>query len=159
MPTKVIFYALSDDKASEDAKKVVENVEQQALQKAAELTLESVSRKARVTVLCDTQKQAEAFDEFIWQYPPERFIPHNLYGEGPDMGTPVEILWQSVYQSMRQLRNKAVLINLSQAYIEQQSGIQQIIDFVPHDEELKVLARERYKRYKQAGCQLDYQTV
>jgi DNA polymerase-3 subunit chi len=31
----------------------------------------------------------------------------------------------------------------------------QIIDFVPAKEQLKPLARERYKQYRAAGCQLD----
>lgn len=158
MATSVTFYALSDAPDSKETG-ALEDVAQQGLQKAAELTLESLNAKAKITVLCSTQTQAEAFDEYIWQYPPDRFIPHNLYGEGPDMGTPVEILWEDAYQSMSRLRNKAVLINLSQIFIENQNGIQHIIDFVPSDEALKIEARNRYKRYKQAGCQLEYKTL
>lgn len=158
MATSVTFYALSDAPDSSE-NGALPDVGQQALQKAAELALESLASKAKISVLCTTQHQAEAFDEYIWQHPPDRFIPHNLYGEGPDMGTPVEILWEAAYMSMTRLRNKAVLINLSQTYIENQNGIQHIIDFVPSEEALKVAARERYKRYKQAGCQLEYKNL
>jgi DNA polymerase-3 subunit chi len=129
------------------------------LVRAIELCSDCVSARKKITVLCASQEQAEAFDELVWQFPADKFIPHNLYGEGPDMGTPVEIIWQSAYQSMTKLRNTAVVINLSQQYIENITNIKHVIDFVPVPDEEKVKARERYKRYKQAGCQLEYKTA
>lgn len=154
MATLVTFYALSEALANADEKKVASE-----LVRAIDLCSECVSALKRLTVLCNSQEQAEAFDELVWQFPADKFIPHNLYGEGPDMGTPVEIIWHSAYQSMTKLRNTAVVINLSQQYIENITNIKHIIDFVPLPDKEKVKARERYKRYKQAGCQLEYKTA
>ena len=154
MATLVTFYALTEALANAEGKDVATE-----LVRAAELCSDSASTRKKTTVLCATQAQAEAFDELIWQCPADKFIPHNLYGEGPDMGTPVEIIWQSAYQSMTKLRNTAVVINLSQQYIENLSNIKHVIDFVPLQDEEKEKARERYKRYKQAGCQLEYKTA
>lgn len=124
--------------------------------KAAELAYDNVKRRKKTTVLCASKADAEAFDDFIWQYPADKFIPHNLYGEGPDMGTPVEILWLSAYARMAKIRNTDMLIILSNSFFEAQHQAKQIIDFVPVDEQLKAQARERYKLYKRAGCQLEY---
>ncbi|GAB54652.1 DNA polymerase III subunit chi [Glaciecola punicea ACAM 611] len=126
---------------------------------AADLLSEYVVSRKKVTVLCASQAQAESFDDLIWQFPANKFIPHNLYGEGPDMGTPVEIIWHSAFLSMSKLRNTAVVINLSQQFIENINNIKHIIDFVPVDENEKAKARERYKKYKQAGCQLEYKSA
>ncbi|MFT4654445.1 MAG: DNA polymerase-3 subunit chi [Kangiellaceae bacterium] len=126
---------------------------------AADLLINYVATRKKVTVLCATQTQAESFDDLIWQFPANKFIPHNLYGEGPDMGTPVEIIWHSAFLSMTKLRNTAVVINLSQQYIENTNNINHIIDFVPVNENDKVQARERYKRYKQAGLRLEYKSA
>jgi DNA polymerase-3 subunit chi len=154
MATLVTFYALTEALANADDKQVATEVVM-----AANLCGDIVSSRKKITVLCADQAQAEAFDELIWQFPADKFIPHNLYGEGPDMGTPVEVIWLSAYQSMSKLRNTALVINLSQQYIDNISNIKHIIDFVPVQDEEKVAARERYKRYKQAGCQLEYKTA
>ncbi len=160
MSTLVTFYALTNSK--QDAGVTTNNQPIQVaseLTKAAELVIAGVGSRKKITVLCDSQAQAEAFDEFIWQYPADKFIPHNLYGEGPEIGTPVEIIWESVYLSMTKLRNRALVINLSQAFIEKHHEIKHIIDFVPVDDTQKIQARERYKRYKQSGCQLEYKSA
>lgn len=154
MATLVTFYALTEALANTDDKQVATEVVM-----AAQLCGEFVSSRKKITVLCADQTQAEAFDELIWQFPADKFIPHNLYGEGPDMGTPVEVIWLSAYQGMTKLRNTAVVINLSQYYIDNIVNIKHVIDFVPLQDEEKIEARERYKRYKQAGCQLEYKTA
>lgn len=172
MATLVTFYALTatdvdtseavDDPKREiqsDIKSASENVTESEVKKAAQLVLASTQKRIKTTVLCSTQAQAEAVDEFIWQYPPESFIPHNLYGEGPAAGTLAEIIWQTAYASMTNLRNRSLLINLSGEFIDEYQKLKHIIDFVPVDEQLKVAARTRYKRYKQAGCQLEYKNV
>jgi DNA polymerase-3 subunit chi len=160
MATLVTFYALSIDDSSQSAvDSKGDHQSNDEITKAANLAVECVKSRKKTTVLCDTQAQAEAFDELVWQYPADQFVPHNLFGEGPDMGTPVEIIWIDAFKTMRKLRNRAVVINLSQTFIEQYADINQIIDFVPHEETLKINARERYKQYKQAGCQLEYKNA
>lgn len=151
MANLVSFFAVSERTTDED--KVNHPPEHI---KAAELAYENVKRRKKTTVLCATQADAEAFDDFIWQYPADKFIPHNLYGEGPDMGTPVEILWLSAFANMAKIRNTDMLIMLSNSFFEAQHQAKHIIDFVPVDEQLKAQARERYKQYKKAGCQLEY---
>ncbi|AWL13153.1 DNA-directed DNA polymerase [Saliniradius amylolyticus] len=119
---------------------------------ACHLAARSYSQRQPCLILCATQAQAEILDELLWQRPAERFIPHNLQGEGPKKGTPVEITWQ-LAESPRQ----PVLINLSSSIPDNLNRFRQIYDFVPVEDELKQRARERYKAYRSAGCQLDTQ--
>jgi DNA polymerase-3 subunit chi len=113
--------------------------------------LSTYKKRKWSTVLCNSKSQAESFDEFVWNMPVNDFIPHNLYGEGPKQGTPAEITWQE-----KQMSGRHTLINMSQKMIEDHRQFQHIVDFVPVDEEQKQAARERYKQYKLAGCNMQF---
>lgn len=153
MQTLVSFYALNE--ASTDSASAVKP----EITLTAKLTYEFIQKRKRVTIICESQAQAEMLDEHLWDQPADKFIPHNLYGEGPEMGTPAQIIWQSVYSQQKQLKNKQVVICLSQSMINYNQGIGTIIDFVPNEDTLKAKARDRYKLYKQAGLQLEYNTI
>lgn len=112
---------------------------------ACQLCADLYRAKKRVFVYTASQQEAEQFDELLWQFEPERFVPHNLAGEGPAYGAPVEISWQPPKQS------RQVLLNLSTEIPAFANRFQQIIEFVPADEQLKAQARERYKQYRQLG--------
>lgn len=143
----VRFYALADDTVAPAGH---ENVPAVCI-KACELTAELYSQKKKSVVLCADQAQAEAVDELLWQLPAGRFVPHNLAGEGPNGGAPVEIVWQ-----LQSLPRKQCLINLSGQMVNNFNQFQQIIDFVPVEATAKQLARERYKQFQQAGCQMQF---
>ncbi|MGJ8679334.1 DNA polymerase III subunit chi [Paraglaciecola sp.] len=116
------------------------------------LATRSYRNKQRCLIYCQDQQQAEQFDELLWQLPNDAFVPHNLAGEGPVGGAPVEICWQAPSQF-----NRPVLINLTDTIPVFHQRFRQVIDFVPALEALKVQARERYKHYRAAGNQLDTQ--
>jgi DNA polymerase III subunit chi len=112
---------------------------------ACQLCADFYRAKQRVFVYTADQQQAEAFDELLWQFDAERFVPHNLSGEGPKYGAPVEISWQAPRQ------NRAVLINLADTVPAFANRFSHIIEFVPSDAQLKAQARERFKQYRQLG--------
>ena len=89
---QVVFYQLSAGDTS-------------VASRASELIADAFANKQKISVLCDTQKQAEEVDEFLWQLPANRFVPHNLYGEGPQSGTPVIC-------SLRKLHSEHIRIGL-----------------------------------------------
>lgn len=101
----------------------------------------------RVFVYCPNQQDAEAVDEVLWQFDAERFVPHNLAGEGPARGAPVEISWQGPKSS------RQVLINLTDTVPAFASRFSQVIEFVPADEAGKVTARQKFKHYRQSGVE------
>ncbi|MEC9260705.1 MAG: DNA polymerase III subunit chi [Pseudomonadota bacterium] len=143
----VRFYALAEASVSPAGHESVPAV----CAKACELTAELYSQKKKSVVLCADQAQAEAVDQLLWQLPAARFVPHNLAGEGPNGGAPVEIVWQP-----QSLPRKQCLINVSGKMVNNFNQFQQIIDFVPVEETAKQQARERYKQFQQAGCQMQF---
>lgn len=120
------------------------------LELACELAANCFRNKQRCLVLCEDKGTAEQFDELLWQQPVDSFVPHNLSGEGPKNGAPVEICWETPAQFSR-----AILINLRSEMADFTNRFRQVYDFVPAQELQKQQARERYKHYRAAGYQLD----
>lgn len=120
---------------------------------ACQLCADLYRAKQRVFVYTAGQPDAEAFDELLWQFDAERFVPHNLSGEGPKYGAPIEIGWQPPRQ------NRQVLLNLADNIPEFANRFSQIIEFVPVDAQLKAQARERYKQYRQRGMTPETVTI
>lgn len=117
---------------------------------ACEQIIEHWNQKKRVYIHCDNQIQAEKIDEFLWTMELEHFIPHNLVGEGLKNGSPIEIGWNERKGTGR----RDVLINLQVSFPVFASVYQDVIDFVPFEEDKKAFARERYKSYKDIGFNL-----
>jgi len=107
----------------------------------------------RVFMFTESEQDAHLLDEHLWGFEADAFVPHNLAGEGARNGAPVEISWQVP------ANHRHVLINFSTLVPGFFNQFKQIIDFVPHDDNGKQAARERYKYYRQCGCQLQTHTL
>jgi len=99
----------------------------------------------KVFVYCANQQDAELLDEVLWQFDTHSFVPHNLAGEGPARGAPIEISWLPPKNS------RQVLINLTSTVPVFANRFSQIIEFVPQAEADKEIARQKYKHYRQLG--------
>ncbi|MGQ0287219.1 DNA polymerase III subunit chi [Pasteurellaceae bacterium 22721_9_1] len=117
---------------------------------ACDLSAEIWRAGKRVLIACETEQQALRLDEALWQREPEQFVPHNLSGEVTNYATPIEISWKG----KRNAQRRDVLILLQRELPDFINSFNQLIDFVPADEQQKVLARERYKQLRQQGWQL-----
>jgi DNA polymerase-3 subunit chi len=103
-----------------------------------------------VRVWCADQAQAEQLDQALWQQPADAFVPHNLVGEGPANGAPVELCWPGAKVSARRT---GLVVNCTDTVINS-SGWTRYIDFVPSAEQARQAARERYKQLRQHGVEL-----
>ena len=108
----------------------------------------------RVLIACEDEKQAYRLDEALWARPAESFVPHNLAGEGPRGGAPVEIAWPQ----KRSSSPRDILISLRTSFADFATAFTEVVDFVPYEDSLKQLARERYKAYRVAGFNLNTAT-
>jgi len=104
----------------------------------------------RVLIACASQQQAQRLDEALWQQPASAFVPHNLAGEGPRYGAPVELCWPE----KRGNTPRELLISLLPECAGFATAFHEVVDFVPYDETLKQLARDRYKAYRSVGFHL-----
>lgn len=107
----------------------------------------------RLRIWAQSQRQAEALDELLWQRPADAFIPHNLAGEGASTGAPVEIGWPQAVADTAS-RPGYALFNLADEVPVQAQQSQQLYDIVPVSNDGKAVARERYKHYRARGCQM-----
>lgn len=121
---------------------------------ACELAAKMWRNGKRVLLACETTEQAEKLDEALWQRDPHQFVPHNLAGEGPRYGAPIEICWPG----KRGNSPRDILISLQSQFADFATAFHEVIDFVPIDETLKQLARERYKIYRSVGFNLTMAT-
>lgn len=117
---------------------------------ACQLAAENWRLGKRVLIACEDQIQAEKLDEMLWQREPHQFVPHNLAGEGPRYGAPVELCWPT----KRGSSTRDILINLQSSFADCATAFHEVIDFVPINEQLKQLARKRYKTYRSMGFNL-----
>lgn len=141
---KVIFYLIEDNSKLNDALLLPHE------KLACEKIIESWQQGLRILVACQDQRQAEKIDEYLWQLNSDRFVPHNLVGEGMKLGSPIEITWVG----KRSNNNRQLLINLQESFPDVASMYKDIVDFVPAESKLKNLARERYITYKNLGFNL-----
>jgi len=129
------FFHLSNTDAEIDSNTLL-------LEKVCELSAEFYQQGLRVFVATNDVKTAEQLDELMWQLPTDQFIPHNLQGEGPHYGAPIEIGHQPP-QTRRQ-----ILINLCHPLPQFAVKFTQIIDFIPNEPAQKQQARERFHQYR-----------
>lgn len=124
--------------------------EAQQLELFCQVIAERWRELGSVRVWCRDQQHAEALDEALWQQPADAFVPHNLVGEGPSQGAPVELCWPEAPVGPRRCK---VVVNFMPT-APQFAGAQLVLDQVPSDPEARQAARERFKWYRQQGVQL-----
>lgn len=100
---------------------------------ACQLSQQAYSQQQWVYIHCQDQQQAYDIDELLWQFEPSAFVPHNLKGEGPTGGAPVEIGFDKLGAN----KNRHVLINLADQAPQFAVNFAQIIDFVASDDAQK----------------------
>ncbi len=145
--SQVVFYIFPEEQES-DTRSLSSHFAQ-----ACSIAAFYYLQNRKVFIYTDNQQDAFSVDEYLWQFDGDSFVPHNLLGEGPRYGTPVEISWQAPTHP------RQILINLSTNVPDFAINFQQIIDFVPFAEPLKIAARTRYSTYKKMGLTLSTQTV
>ncbi|WP_233143519.1 DNA polymerase III subunit chi [Aggregatibacter actinomycetemcomitans] len=143
MPKNAQFYLLSDASPAQTNLSAVESL-------ACNLAASAWRLGKRVLLACENEAQALNIDEALWQREPDEFVPHNLSGEATTYSTPIEISWTG----KRNAQSRDLLINLQPQLPEFINSFNQIIDFVPAEEQQKALARERYKQLRQLGWEL-----
>lgn len=130
---------------------VLDNITaEQHLQLLCQVITAAWREQRSVRVWCVDQGHAEQVDQALWQQPVDAFVPHNLVGEGPANGAPVELCWPGATLTARRT---AAVVNCSDTVITS-TGWNLYIDFVPSAEQARQAARERYKQLRQHGVEL-----
>lgn len=108
-------------------------------------------------IYCETKIQAIEIDQNLWKKN-NSFIPHNLVDQKiPYKYSPIEICWPQ--QLCINKSKKTLLINLIKNFSIYITFFKEVIDFAPYQNNLKILARNRYREYIKAGFNLQHKKI
>jgi len=107
--------------------------------------------KNRHSIFIHANNQAEAnhLDELLWTYRDDSFLPHNLYGEGPDPAPPIQIGYQQIPE-----KHRDILINLNNTVPTFYKQFSRVLELVANQPEQQHIARERYRFYQAEKCKI-----
>ncbi|MBV1879880.1 MAG: DNA polymerase III subunit chi [Pseudomonadales bacterium] len=101
------------------------------------------------------QAQSQALDDLLWNFKPERFIPHAICSNVVENGLHEKVKVKICHQS-EPLEHKDIMINLSGTVPDFFSRFERVAEVVPLDKQSRTSARENYRFYKDRGYELQY---
>ena len=114
-------------------------------------------RKARaadlkVVVFAADRAQMAAFDEALWTFSEQDFLPHVPAGDELAAVTPVIL----THDAAQALPHHQVLVNLSRETPAHFARFERMFEIVSTDEDDLLAGRERYRQYQQRGYPLTH---
>ncbi|MDG4867529.1 DNA polymerase III subunit chi [Guyparkeria sp. 1SP6A2] len=119
---------------------------------AAELCAQAVEEERPAYVVCANLAHVEGFDDYLWSYRGDRFVPHTADPEDA-VHAPIFIGCDP------EAGGFAYVINLAGAPISRASERERIDEVVPPGEDARQRARSRWRDYKSQGAQIRHQTI
>ena len=97
-----------------------------------------------------SKEDAERIDTLLWTYRDDSFIPHALLDAQHENPAPIQIGYGETTPEQTTL-----LINLSRDIPTFYQQFNHIIEIVFSDPVVQQLARDRFRQYREAGCELN----
>lgn len=123
-----------------------ENTAKARLHFTCKLLEKAYKNRHRVYIHAQDQQQAHLLDEMLWTYKEDSFIPHNLYGEGPELAPPIQIGFDVVPE-----KHQDILINLHSDIPNFYRQFARLIEVVSAEPTVQAVSREHYKYYRNLG--------
>ena len=141
MTTQVDFYVL--DQATAESR----------WQFCSRLLPKVIGRQQRCSVLVNSEAEAEQLDSWLWQQPPESFLPHAIKTSGSEANHPIEIVSSPTASAA------AVCINLRPEVPSNHADIPRLVEVVCQLPDVLNSTREKYRFYRQLGYPLQSHPV
>ncbi len=119
---------------------------------ASQLVEQAYAKGERSYVLVSNEVEAQRMDETLWTFRDQAFIPHEMASAGVPSHPRIMAL---IGNGAAPDEFKARLINLSNTMPNDVETFMLVIEIVDTDTQRKQQARERYKQYRERGCQLE----
>lgn len=126
------------------------NSRQQAWLFVCQLLEKMYAEQKRVYVHTRSAEEAERFDNLLWTFKEDSFIPHQLYTQENPQPAPIQI-----GQGQTPCEHVECMLNLCPEIPPFYQQFQHIIEIVFSDVHMQQLARERYKHYRDQGCEIN----
>lgn len=119
---------------------------------AAELCAEQAEAEQPTYVVCANLAHVEGFDDYLWSYRGDRFVPHTADPEDA-AHAPIFIGCDP------EAGGFARVINLSGAPVPRPTEREHIDEVVPAGDQPRDEARTRWRQYKAAGATITHQKI
>jgi len=121
---------------------------------ACRLAEKAVEQGNRVYMQAASLAEAQRLDDLLWTFNERSFLPHEL-GTAPSH----EKVMLLVGDAVAPPTHRQLLINLTDVLPAEMDSYSRIAEIVAPDPERKRLSRERYKAYREHGCELESHNV
>ena len=135
---RIDFYIIEDENPSS------------RLRLACRLIEKAYKNRHRIYVHADSQAQAHQLDELLWTYREDSFLPHNLYGDGPEPAPPIQIGFDANPD-----KHRDILINLSKDIPDFYAQFARLLEIITTEPEIQSAGREHYRQYRAAGNEIN----
>lgn len=103
-----------------------------------------------IYVQTSSQEESKHFDHLLWTFSDTSFLPHKVDTKASPSVAPIQIGFNDE-QPQAQLD---VLVNFSQSVPAFYESFKTIIEIVMTESTMQQLARDRYRWYREAGCEI-----
>jgi DNA polymerase-3 subunit chi len=128
---------------------ILENADKQKSLIFACQLIEKIYTQHDIYIHLQSKEAAEYFDNLLWCYREDSFLPHQIYDASDNNPPPIQIGYQANLP-----QHKATLINLHQEVPSFYQDFNRLIEIVFSEPTMQQLARERYKQYRDQGHEL-----
>ena len=142
--SRVDFYVLSE--SSPDAR----------LRYACRLAEKAFEQGMRVYVQTPSLAEAQRLDDLLWTFNERSFLPHEVLNGNPPSHAKVMIL---IGEAEAPPTHRGLLINLTNVLPAALESYERIAEIVDVDVERKRLSRERWKVYRERGCEMESHNI
>jgi DNA polymerase III subunit chi len=131
---KIDFYILATDN------------ENHRLEFVCRLIEKAYKNQRRIYVHAKDRDAAHQLDELLWTYRDECFLPHHLYGEGPNPLPPIQIGFD-----IKPDQHRDILINLHSTIPDFFTQFSRVCEVISNDPDCQAAARDNYRAYRAQG--------
>lgn len=120
------------------------------LQFACRLVEKAYKQKQTVYIHAQDRAMAHELDEMLWTYRDDSFLPHNLYGDGPEPAPPIQIGFDAVPEKPR-----GILINLNSNIPAFHPQFARVFELIINETAAQEAGRERYRFYRSQNYEMN----
>lgn len=116
---------------------------------ACRLSQKALHAGQRVFIQVEDHNEAIAYDEWLWSFKAESFLPHHRLGDGSFIDAPILIGLHTPHQA------DGVLLNLSTRQPQSLAQFSRVLEIIDSADTSKHKGRLRWQYYKQQGFLLE----
>ena len=113
---------------------------------ACRLLEKAYQQQHQIYVYLETAEKARFFDQLLWTYRDDSFIPHHLYDEKPGLTSPIQIGHTPTPDT-----EADILLNLHSEIPSSQDRFKRILEIIPKEAAAEVRAEEHRVFYEEKG--------